>query len=84
MTAAILSCEHLFTFGAIEVPAFDMGLALLVSRVGCARVGAARVGYVPKRTRDVDDIDAKEGCFVLWSDVRVPATTWTLTRGPRS
>jgi PKD repeat protein len=45
-------------------------LALTTSRVGCARVGASRVGFIP--------------CFVLnsgeygWDEIKPPTTQWTL------
>lgn len=61
-----------------------MNIAILVARVGAGRVGAVRVGYTPEDTRDVDNLAAMQGPFVMWSDASAPATTWTLDREPES
>ena len=46
--------------------------AILTARVGIARVGAFRVGFLP--------VDATSDGFYVWTTVLMPTTTWTAVK----
>lgn len=50
-------------------------LAILTSRLGCARLGASRLGFCPD---DVEGPGATEPGEYIWKEQKPPTTTWVL------
>lgn len=52
--------------------------AILTARVGVARVGAFRVGFLPVDT--TGSAPGTPGGFYVWTSVPMPDTTWTAVK----
>ena len=59
--------------------ALDEKRSILVSRLGCARLGATRLGYTPTETSQSGP-SGNTGPFGAWQEKTLPTTAWTTAK----